>query len=166
MPKHQPKPPIPKPPVANALAAAAQQSLPSHGQLQQQVLTTAVQQYSGQIPPPDLLRGFDELIPGTAARLIQWAEDEQAHRRSMEAEAQAANIDAQRHQLEIADRQSRSVFRSDILGQIFGFLVCAGCIAGAVALALNGQAGVAVALTVIPTGAVIYAFRGSLFAKK
>ena len=134
--------------------------------MHQQVVTTQVQQYSGQIPPPDLLRSFDDLLPGTAKRLIQWAEEEQNHRRRLESGAQAANIDAQQRQISIAQYQSRGVFRSDIVGQVFGLVVCLSCISGAVLLALNGQPTVAGALTIIPTGAVIYAFRGHLFAKK
>ena len=42
-------------------------------------------------------------MPGTAARLIQWADYEQAHRRRLESEAQAANIKAQQRQLAIAE---------------------------------------------------------------
>jgi len=69
-------------------------------------------EYSGQIPPPHLLRDFDDLIPGTAARIIQWAEDEQRHRHNLERSAQAANIHAQRQQLVTVDYQTRAVVRS------------------------------------------------------
>ena len=106
-PKH---PPPRQSQTASAVAAATQPLL------QQVVTTTQVQQYSGQIPPPDLLRGFDDLLPGTAARLLQWADDEQMHRRRLESDAQAANIDAQRRQFSIADYQSKGVFRSDMVG--------------------------------------------------
>ncbi len=155
------RPPTLKPasPVA---AATAHQFLPQT----QVVTTTEVQQYQGQIPHPDVLRGFDELMPGTAVRLVQWAEDEQKHRQALEVQAQAANIEAQKRQLDIAEYQSHSVFRSDLVGQICGVVVCLACIGGAVALALAGHTGVALALTAIPTGAVIYSFRGNLFAAK
>lgn len=156
------KPPSQQSHAVNQIAAAAQQSRP----VQQQIVTAELQQYSGQIPPPDLLRGFDDLIPGTAARLIQWAEDEQGHRRHLESEAQSANIAAQQRQLAIAEYQSRAVFRSDLVGQVLGFAVCAACVVGAVWLAMQGQPGVAIALTVIPTGAVVLAFRNNLFTKK
>lgn len=156
------KPPNQQSHAVSQVAAAAKQA---HS-VQQQIVTTELQQYSGQIPPPDLLRGFDDLLPGTAARLIQWAEDEQQHRRHLEREAQASNIAAQQRQLTIAEYQSRSVFRSDLVGQVLGFAVCAACVAGAVWLAVQGQPGVAIALTVIPTGAVVMAFRNNLFSKK
>jgi uncharacterized membrane protein len=147
----------------NPVAAAAAQSRPYQ---QPMVVTTELQQYSGQIPPPALLRDFDTLVPGTAARLIQWAEDEQLHRRRLESDAQAANINAQQRQLAMNEYQSRSVFRSDMFGQALGFLVCAMCVAGAVWLGLAGQTASAVALAAIPTGAVLLAFRNNVFGKK
>jgi uncharacterized membrane protein len=121
-------------------------------------------EYSGSIPPPDLLRGFDDLVPGSAARIIAWAEDEQRHRHRMESGAQSANIDAQRRQIDLQSAQARAIFRSDMVGQVFGLVVCLSCIGGAVLLGLSGHPWVAGALCAIPTGAVIYAFRGHLFA--
>jgi uncharacterized membrane protein len=151
-----------KPPQAarSPVALAAQQ--PQH---QTAISTTHLQQYSGQIPPPDMLRGFDQVQPGTAARLIQWAEDEQQHRQQLEREAQAANIQAQERQLSINRRQVDGAFRSDMVGQIFGFLVCMVCVGSATYLASLGQIAVAIALAAIPTGAVIFAFRGQIFGK-
>lgn len=160
MAKHrQPTPPNHAPSQVAAAAAQARPQTPT-------VITTELQQYSGQIPPPDLLRSFDALIPGTAARLIQWAEDEQAHRRRLESDAQAANIVAQQRQLAVNEYQSHGVFRSDMVGQLCGFAVCLACVAGVVWLGIAGQTGPAIALAAIPTGAVIMAFRSNLFAKK
>ncbi len=134
-------------------------------QPQQQIIERR-EAYQGLIPPPVILQQFDELIPGTAARLIQWAEDEQHHRQSLEREAQDANICAQRRQLDIADRQARSVFWSDMLGQAFGFVVCLACVTGAIALALQGHTATAIALAAIPTAATIQAFRTGVFTGK
>jgi uncharacterized membrane protein len=44
-----------------------------------------VSTYSGPIPPPDLLKKFDEIDPGRAARLMDWAEDQSRHRMAIEA---------------------------------------------------------------------------------
>lgn len=162
---NKPKPPTPRPKTDQVAAAAAQHTL--QGGNQQPVTVTAqIQKYAGAIPHPDILERFDEVIPGTAAKIIKWAEDEQQHRRAMESQAQAANIDAQARQVAIAEYQMRGVFRSDMVGQVFGLIVCVACIAGAIWLAVMGQASVAIALSVIPTGAVIYAFRGNLFSRK
>lgn len=40
--------------------------------------------YSGPIPPPDLLRQFDEVYPGAAKQILGDFVEESAHRRSME----------------------------------------------------------------------------------
>jgi uncharacterized membrane protein len=40
--------------------------------------------YSGPIPPPELLKKFDELDPGRAARLMNLAEDQSRHRMNLE----------------------------------------------------------------------------------
>lgn len=122
--------------------------------------------YQGLIPHPAILQQFDDLIPGTAARIIQWAEDEQHHRRGLERQAHEANIAAQQRQLAIAEAQSRAVFKSDLVGQVLGFVVCLACVGGAVWLAMQGHYWVAGTLAAIPTAAVIQAFRVGAFAKK
>lgn len=137
--------------------------VPTQGQ---QVIQQVHQfQYQGQIPPPSLLRDFDEIVPGTSVKLIQWAEDETAHRRKMESQAQEANIASQRRQLEIAAYQSKATFRSDLLGQAAGLLVCLCCVIGAIWVGALGYTAVAVALCAIPTAAVVQAFRVSLLKR-
>jgi len=133
------------------------------GQPQNRGLTTGIQQqtvthYQGAIPPPEILRGLDELVPGTAERLIALANEESLHRRAMEMKITDANITAQQTQLQIAAQQSRSVFRSDFLGQIAGLIVCIICVAGSVYLGLKDHHAPAIALAAIPTAAIIRAF--------
>ena len=83
-----------------------------------------VTHYEGAVPHPDILRGIDELVPGAAARLIKLAEDEAQHRRKLETMTIDANISAQQQQLLIEKQQSKAVFRSDLMGQIAGLVVC------------------------------------------
>ena len=40
--------------------------------------------YSGPIPPPDLLKQYDEIAPGTASRIIAMSERQSEHRMSLE----------------------------------------------------------------------------------
>ncbi|MBW8830611.1 MAG: DUF2335 domain-containing protein [Burkholderiales bacterium] len=112
-----------------------------------------------------MLREFDAVLPGTAEKLIRWAEEESAHRRSMESSAQAANIMNQSRHLEIVHYQSRATFRSDFVGQICGFIVCIACVVGAIWMGALGHEVAAGALCAIPTAAVIQAFRVGLFKK-
>ena len=123
-------------------------------------------EYSGQIPPPYLLRQFDEVIPGTAARIIQWAEDEQSHRHRLEREAQAANIAVQQRELDNIRDHSRAVIRSDLVGQVMGFVVCLSCAGAGAVLGWMGHTAIGIALVAIPTAAVVQAFRVNFFPKK
>lgn len=42
------------------------------------------EQYSGPLPPPRLLREFEEAVPGSAAKILDNWRDESAHRRQLE----------------------------------------------------------------------------------
>lgn len=166
-------------PISRAAGEVVQQSqAPSDRNLQalpQHQFLLEQHAYQGQIPPPALLREFDAVQAGTSAKLIQWAEDEQAHRRTLEIGAQEANIASQKRQLDIAERQSsaqielatyqaKAVKLSDVLGQLLGFSVCAGCAVGSYLLAMAGNTGGAVALAAIPTAAIVQSFRGKFFS--
>lgn len=117
-----------------------------------------VTHYEGAIPHPDILREMDNLVPGTAAKLIKLAEDESVHRRKLEVMAMEANIEAQQRQLDFNERQYKAVFKSDLIGQIAGFLICLTSIAAAVYLGISQHEGLAVAIAAIPTAALIKAF--------
>lgn len=43
-----------------------------------------VEQFSGPLPPPELLERYEQLIPGAAARLLAMAEQQAAHRQAIE----------------------------------------------------------------------------------
>jgi uncharacterized membrane protein len=43
--------------------------------------------FHGPLPPPSILRGYDEIVPGAAERIITMAEKEQAHRHFWEQRA-------------------------------------------------------------------------------
>lgn len=150
-----------KTPAANAVHPALNEKPQLNNPLSYQQ-TQATQLYQGPVPHPDILEKFDRLVPGTAQRLFQLAEDESIHRRKQEEQANQANISAQQKQLSIAEYQSKAVFRSDCLGQLAGGLISLICIGGAIYLSLNNHEVVAAALAAIPTASVIQAF----FAKK
>lgn len=137
--------------IANGVRAALQE--PASQQVQ-----FGAQVYQGPIPHPDILRAFDELVPGSAKQLMEEVKIEAAHRRSHETKAMEANIAVQNKQLEMTHYQGRVVFISDTLGQIAGVIVSLSCVAGAVWLSLNHHDWVAAALAAIPTAAVIKAF--------
>lgn len=92
---------------------------------------SSVQAFSGPIPHPDILRQFNEVVPGSAERIIKMAEDQSAHRKELE----------------------RKVIDSDIArskwGQILGFVIA---IAGLVVSAIVAIFGSALAGGIIGVG--------------
>lgn len=115
--------------------------------------------FTGPMPPPELLRQYDAVVPGAAERILAMAEKEAQHRQAQESQALNANVQAQKQQLDIAEQQTKATFKSDKIGQLCGFVVSLICIAGAVFLALNGQPWVAGLLAGLPLAAIIRAFR-------
>src|SRR5438128_1803731 len=68
------------------------------------------EEYSGPVPPVDLVDGYQRLIPNGGERLLAMAEAEGDHRRSME------------------KRQLNHNFIAHVLGQTLGFVLAAGVI--------------------------------------
>lgn len=84
-----------------------------------------VQQFRGPLPPPAVLRGYDEVVPGGAERILAMAERQAAHRQNIESR-----------------------------GQLFGFSLAASAIGGAflavaAGVPLAGVAGVIVAVATL-----------------
>lgn len=134
--------------------AVAQQNRPT------EVRTVTVR--NGPLPTPEELFNYNDLIPGAADRIIAMAEREQAARMNHEDVAQRADI---RHRDEIVSAQretARGAFRSDLVGQLFGWSVALACIAGAVYTAMNGASPwVSVALVSLPVASIVKAVRSA-----
>ena len=61
--------------------------------------------FQGPLPPPDVLRQYDDILPGAAERIIAGSEAERAHRHRQE--RRALSLESW----------------SQILGMVFGFLI-------------------------------------------
>lgn len=89
------------------------------------------QSFSGPLPHPDTLRQFDEIVPGSAERIIKMAEEQSEHRKELE----------------------KKVIDSDIArskwGQVLGFIIA---IAGLGVSAIIGVYGNAIAGGIIGVG--------------
>jgi uncharacterized membrane protein len=88
---------------------------------------TQTQSHSGPLPPPEILKRYDEVNPGLALRIVQVAEKEAEHRREIEFQIVNSQTEDQ-----------RAYRRSELLGQIFGLLIGIGAIAGAVICGIKG----------------------------
>lgn len=118
------------------------------------------------IPPPDFLEHYDHLVPGTAARLIQMVQDEVEHRHSIEQMTARARIETSRREQAIAELAANIQSRSNLSGRMAGVLIALISIAACCFLALQNQTAVAIALTAVPSAAVIRAFLHSRRARK
>ncbi|HFO0796466.1 TPA: DUF2335 domain-containing protein [Enterobacter roggenkampii] len=54
------------------------------GQFQSMMVS---QSFSGPLPPPDVIRGYDQILPGGAERIFAMAEKEQSHRHKIDSTA-------------------------------------------------------------------------------
>lgn len=77
--------------------------------------------FSGPIPPPSMLAGYDEALPGSAERIIAMAESRQSHRQDMERIAIKASIGI------------------DKRGQVFALIVSLAIILGSMSLIALGH---------------------------
>lgn len=47
-------------------------------------ITLLQESFSGPMPHPDILKGYEDILPGSAERILQMAENEQKHRHKQE----------------------------------------------------------------------------------
>jgi uncharacterized membrane protein len=114
---------------------------------------------SGPLPTPEALAAYDRTLQGAANRIVSMAENEQSHRHQQAMQAMQANINAQQRQLDLAERQIKSVTTSDLVGQILGAVISLAAVIGAAYLALNGQPYVAGCLVALPLAGIIRALK-------
>ena len=117
---------------------------------------------TGPLPTPEELFHYQQLIPGSADRIIAMAEREQAHRMNIE-DMQSRSDIRHRDELVAAQRQNAAgVFRSDMAGQILGAAVALTATGGAIYTAMIGApALVSIALVSLPVAAIIKALRAN-----
>jgi len=90
---------------------------------------------SSPFPPPDLIAGYKEVMPGLEERLIALIEGQNKHRQSMEKKEQDAEIEDTRERLKIDAEDMRANRLERYRGQWFGFALGALAIVGAVVAA-------------------------------
>jgi len=93
-----------------------------------QVVRQEIQEieFRGPIPPPNIIAGYEKILPGAADRILAMAENQSKHRQEME-----------KKMIEAESRDS-------LLGIIFGFSLGIGCIIAAIIMAIVYPQGVGV----------------------
>jgi len=88
---------------------------------EQKALVAVGQQFSGPLPPPEMLAQYDDVTPGAGDRIIAMAEAQSAHRRAVETKGAEAQVE----DFKAARAEAR-------LGQVFAFIIAVfGILAGA-----------------------------------
>lgn len=96
--------------------------------------------FQGPLPPPSILRGYEDIVPGSAAKIIDWADSEREHR----------------HRTETTIVRAETT--RDLRGQILAAVVAlAGFSVAGLALLLD-HAGVAALITAMDIGGMVAAF--------
>lgn len=96
--------------------------------------------FSGPLPPPDVLKRYNEVVPGAAERIITMAEAQAKHRQELErAEVFGGN-------------------RRANLGQYFGFTIGIAGLVVALILGIRGNAWVAGLIGVLDLGGLVSIF--------
>lgn len=72
---------------------------------QESKLVATHQSFSGPIPPPIVLKEYNDICPGAADRILKMAEDQSTHRQRLEKEVITSDI------------------KNEKRGQLFGFLI-------------------------------------------
>lgn len=107
---------------------------------------------SGPLPAPEVIQGYETVLPGAADRIIKMAESEQAHHHKME------------------EKNEKRRFTASIIGQTFGFVLGMTGIIGGVVLLVNDKSvtGFSVFITSLATlvGAFVYQRRKAKNATK
>ena len=110
--------------------------------ISQQRQTATTQIVSGPIPPPQVLREYNEIMPGLAERIVAQAERQTEHRISLENKVIGSDIARSRQ------------------GLLCGFIVAIVCVIGGVAVAIAGHpaAGATIATGAVGTLAGVFVF--------
>lgn len=125
--------------IQNDLLQNAPSSIP------QQLVAKVTQQvtaYRGPVPPPQLLREYDEVVPGAADRILAMAEMQTMHRVDLEATVVKGDS------------------RRSWVGLWLGFALCLGVLVAGVAVCFGGSptAGAAIITTTIVSLAGIFVY--------
>ena len=90
-------------------------------------------EYSGLIPPPNMMEQYERICPGAADRIIKMAENQLAHTQQLESKEHDSIVGCR-------DKALHSEIKLNAFGQILGFIIIALCIIGGFVLVLNDKA--------------------------
>lgn len=121
---------------------------------------------SGPIPDPRSLEAYEKILPGAAERILKMAESEALHRREFIDKGLHSDIEAQRQELNIKNKQLNTEIAIEVGTRLAGFCVVALAIGGGVYNELyGGSTWLSVTIAGIPTAAFVKVFFSGAFKK-
>ena len=84
------------------------------GKMTSFITREVMERYSGPLPHPKILSGYEQILPGTADRIVAMAEREQEHRHNMQ------------------EKMIKTESRDSVGGMVCAFVLSVLCIIGAV----------------------------------
>ncbi len=99
----------------------AEDELENQEKVEQVVARVIENRFSGPIPPPNVIAGYESIVPGAAERIIKMAEIQSAHRQEMESII------------------IRAESRDSLLGVLFAFGMGIGCIVACIVMVITVQ---------------------------
>ena len=97
-----------------------------------QVKTEMVEEYSGLIPHPRIVEGYEKICPGAADRILKMVEEELVHKRELEKKEEDSIIECRKLDL-------KSDIWTNVLATIFAFLLLFTTIVVAGVLLIKGK---------------------------
>lgn len=82
------------------------------------VANVIAQEFSGPIPPPTIIAGYENVVPGAADRIIKMAEQQSSHRQAIEL------------------METKAEMRDSLLGVIFAFGLGTGCLVACIIMVI------------------------------
>lgn len=101
----------------------------------------------GPLPPPEILKQYDSILPGTAERIIAMAEREGEHRRKLDLLSHSHNSEILRYSA-----------RDSLLGQVFAFIIAIGFLGLAAYCVWLGNPWSGTILSAIGIGGIVSTF--------
>jgi uncharacterized membrane protein len=101
---------------------------------------SAVYRFSGPLPPPEELAKYEQILPGSANRIISMAEEQSSHRRDLEKTVIGANV------------------RTQTWGLVSAFIIAMTAIGGGIWLSAKGMSGAGLTSIITALAALVGVF--------